>query len=175
MERRELKFRAWDKIENEMLHVSALYLEKGVSTFGIGFLDEHNDFHRIEDIVLEQFTGLHDSTKWEDLTEQERTEWTRNGNFPSQWAGREIYEGDILNEKHDKRAPGGGHICGTAGFHPENALLVEWSKEKAKFTVDCGARGLAKELSWKRQWGGLEVIGNIHQNPELFKGDTHGA
>lgn len=43
-----------------------------------------------------QFTGLRDSTKWEQLTEDERSEWTRKGNFPSEWNGKEIYEGDEL-------------------------------------------------------------------------------
>ena len=50
-------------------------------------------------VVVEQFTGIHDSTTWEELTEQERKDWTGKGNFPSEWKGREIYEGDIVN--HD--------------------------------------------------------------------------
>jgi len=49
-----------------------------------------------ENWIAMQFTGLHDSTKWEDLTEHEREQWTRQGNMPSRWKGKEIYEGDIF-------------------------------------------------------------------------------
>jgi len=42
------------------------------------------------------FTGLHDATTWDELTEDERAEWTRSGNMPSEWKGWPLYEGDIL-------------------------------------------------------------------------------
>jgi len=94
--------------------------------------------------ILEQFTGLHDKN------------------------GKGIYEGDILNEKHDKAYPGGGYICGTYSFHPENALLVEW--KDGSFVCDYGTKRLAKELSDTDATGPLEIIGNIHENPELLEG-----
>ena len=46
---------------------------------------------------FELSTGQYDSTKWEDLSENERAKWTLIGNMPSEWKGREIYEGDILH------------------------------------------------------------------------------
>ena len=75
--------------------------------------------------------------------------------------GVEIYEGDILNEKLDKRSPTGGHYCGTMDFHPENAKAVEWDIDMWKL----GCFHLDGEIKDK------EVIGNIHDNPELLKGN----
>ena len=50
---------------------------------------------RVKPETITQFTCLYDSTKWEDLTEEEREEWTRPGRLPSQWKGEMIFEGDI--------------------------------------------------------------------------------
>lgn len=43
-----------------------------------------------------QFIGLKDTTTWETLTEKEREQWIREGNMPSQWSGKEIYEADLV-------------------------------------------------------------------------------
>jgi hypothetical protein len=67
------------------------------------FSPYHNDssmsndrLERIE-IIREsaiQFTGIYDEVKWEDLTEEERDQWTLDGNMPSEWKGHKVYEGD---------------------------------------------------------------------------------
>ena len=56
------------------------------------------------------FTGVYDSTTWEDLTEKERSDWTLAGNMPSDWKGKEIYEGDVMDyppndDEDDPRCP----------------------------------------------------------------------
>jgi len=71
--------------------------------------------------------------------------------------GKEIYDGDIMNFKADKSSPSGGRYCGTVGFHPENAKVVEW--DEGRFIL--GSRDLLTELKM------YEVIGNKHSNPEL--------
>lgn len=76
---RPIEFRAWDKIEHEMVEVHQLLLTDNTTTLGRGIIDEHNDFHRMEDVELMQFTGIH-------------------GND-----GKKIFEGDIVNTTFGKR------------------------------------------------------------------------
>jgi len=42
------------------------------------------------------YTGLYDSTKWEELTEEEREKWILYGNTPSDYKGKKIYENDLI-------------------------------------------------------------------------------
>lgn len=44
-----------------------------------------------------QFTGLFDSTKFEELTDSEQKAWMLH-NKPSEWKGKRIFEGDVICE-----------------------------------------------------------------------------
>lgn len=66
---REIKFRAWDKDEKEMLPLGDMIENGGVSYF----IGENDLQPQYKSIVLMQFTGLKDKN------------------------GKEIYEGDIVN------------------------------------------------------------------------------
>ncbi len=70
---REIKFRIWDTENKEMLKVQELDFEP---TFYGGRIlirpDQYSDYFDAEDMILMQYTGLHDKN------------------------GKEIYEGDII-------------------------------------------------------------------------------
>lgn len=122
--------------------------------------------HEVDPETVGQWTGLHDSTKWEELTEKEREEFTRDGNFPSEWNGKKIFEGDVV-KTHYANAKKCDFIE-TVVFH------------NGRF---CAEGNLARNgKSWAMLWDGvhhlpqektvymdgIEVIGNIHDNPKLL-------
>lgn len=76
---REIKFRIWDIENKEMLKVQELDFEP---TFYGGRIairpDQYNDYFDTEDMILMQYTGLHDKNE------------------------KEIYEGDIVGDNKIK-------------------------------------------------------------------------
>jgi len=156
---REIKFRCWDKEEKQMYDVigmSRYYLDKSMQPSWIGKLhkemtptcqrgvseEEESNF------ILMQYTGLRDNTKWEDLTEEEQEIWLALGRTKEEWNGREIYEGDIVEQQSEwDRITVRGEVVFSRGM----------------FVVrDCDHREyLLNETA--------EVIGNIYENPALLK------
>jgi uncharacterized phage protein (TIGR01671 family) len=149
---RELKFRAWDKKQKKMLY--------GVSIGTIKVWDENaplisHEFSYSEDCIFEQYTGLKDKN------------------------GKEIYEGDIVNLEYYEKPFGkkrwnktyprkGGKDINVVGFEDGYFKFYEEDKD-----------GYGSELSFSDygEWEGkdgaykyvAEVIGNIHENPELLE------
>ena len=74
---REIKFRIWDIENKEMLKVQELDFEPTFYGRRIAIRpDQYNDYFDTEDMILMQYTGLHDKN------------------------GKEIYEGDIIRIKN---------------------------------------------------------------------------
>ena len=102
-----------------------------------------------QDFYLMQSTGLHDNTKFEDLSEEEQEEWLESGKTADEWHGREIFEGDILKSRD-----------GTDGLI--SRFIVKRDEFYTGFTpMNREGCGFNRAM--------CEVIGNVHQHPELLE------
>ena len=79
--------------------------------------------------------------------------------------GKEIFEGDIVKYKNTDGISSNGVILTITG-------KVVYNKKTASFAVDGSDKIGAKHFDYfpiKK----IEVIGNIHDNPELLKGESN--
>lgn len=134
---RELKFRAWDA-------ESECYIDEkdwaGITPEGqnIWIVEEEevSVLPILGEFIIEQYTGLKDKN------------------------GKEIYEGDIVEEKIDT---GDYDIDGTYRYK------VVWDDDMLCWSLDPNATSIHKDL-WECNQS-IKVIGNIHENPELLGGE----
>ena len=142
---REIKFRAFDKKENEMFY-SSMYQDKTSMAYGLSnFLRECGD---IEDTLM-QYTGLKDKN------------------------GVEIYEGDVVKWGHLPNRSECWHRVATVEMFPSlqfNILHYIDSKTLEKKKGDNHIFGFSNFI-YKDTHNSLEIIGNIYENPELLKGE----
>lgn len=123
---RELKIRAWHKPYKQMCNVSMLQFDyDGTICAAVIIEKPFNDqrLAKIDDLIIEQFTGLKDKN------------------------GTEIYEGDILIDDTGE---------------PIEYCVVRFSE--GGFIGECA--GVSEPLF---ELTSLEVVGNIHENPELLE------
>jgi uncharacterized phage protein (TIGR01671 family) len=126
---REIKFRAWDKAEQALKEVIELNFSQWWVTTGEGmwggernsFKNEETDRH-----ILMQYTGLKDKN------------------------GKEIYEGDIINDSFGDRKGRIRYNDHVAAFE-----ISEYDGIHMLSSHNCGRF--------------FEVIGNIYENPELLE------
>lgn len=102
-------------------------------------------FTKVDPETVCQFTGLYDSTKWQDLTESEREQWTRSGSMPSEWNGKRIFEGDKF-------------YLGD----PNILYVVDWHDSGFK-GKQIGSSSYVGLEYWRYK---IVIIGNIHDRKE---------
>ena len=142
--------------------------------------DQALEYYAISEETVGQFTGLYDSTKWEDLTDAEKADFYHQhyigqdgmsvrfqhiDDVKHLWEGKKIFEGDIVcyTVPDDSFAyglvkfceHGNGGIC-NVGFY------IDWFRRH-----DSG--WLRKDIGFWAKYREIKVIGNIHDNPELLE------
>lgn len=114
-----------------------------------------------------QFTGLHDNTKWGDLTEAEKESFLSDWNYKEDrknkiedWSGRKIWENDIVSCMK--------YIDGN---------FVKYCIEIGYVEMNHGAFGLHRIQNdayyrpfkdWLEDYN-YRVIGNVFDNPKMLK------
>jgi len=155
---REILFRVWNGANYEY--------DVMVGKFGAFYVNPMNGGLDVDDsaslspfntkfsdnVVIEQFTGIHDATKWEDLTDAERDEWIKAGHTKEGWKGRRIFEGDIVHiDNYDE------------GWDS----VVEFNG--GAFAVDVEGRDYDYTAIGWTEYQSI-IIGNIHdKHPELVE------
>lgn len=196
---REIKFRGIPNLDEDRLEELKVYIKDvfdGKFVYGnlvqdnyiVGDVmdvdDEYITFEYWIPVVPEtvgQFTGLYDSTKWEELSDEEKQEfYVKNRSndgvtityqtreqVKHLWLGREIYEGDLLDldgmeeefEYIKVEFEEGRFVAnwyGDVGYSTENGFN------------ECGGPIDICDTEDLREYN-RKVIGNLHVNPELLE------
>lgn len=139
---RELKFRAWDKKRKRMFAVTTLNASGAVSVF---IDDDGLYLLPAEQIELMQYTGFKDKN------------------------GKEICEGDIIVDFDEFISVVDGNCavisektCREKYFDEDDYSLERRTRPLIRVVNDYGYYPEKKETQ-------VEVIGNIHENPELLE------
>jgi len=159
---RDIKFRAWIPQYKKMFQVGNLVIPKGLNEMGDQELCVSESYsitkpHHYIQPVLMQYTGLKDSTKWEQLTIAKQKKWIDSGRTQEEWEGVEIYEGDILKfcYYYDR---------GQWGENKSFTKVIKWDDLYCGFRPMCGTG----EYEMPRRY--YEVIGNIYEHGDLLEG-----
>ncbi|MBV4415123.1 YopX family protein [Clostridium tyrobutyricum] len=149
---REIKFRAWDKIGKRMGEVNYIrYSNVQYNQVSARFkqnektVDEwfnYGDKDGCDNIILMQYTGLKDRK------------------------GKDIFEGDLCKEfDRDGKETGCLLEILWSGYYKFDAKVIKGGTLSKGLSFPLWHWDKRKENGYRK----LEVIGNIHENPELLK------
>jgi len=162
---REIKFRAWDEINKTMIYPDFPENLRGLTSADI--------LKRWSPEWIMQYTGLKDSTKWEELTKEEQQAWLDSGKTEKEWSGKEIYSGDIVKAYHYEFKEKNIGIVIYKDFCYQLKQLKQSKQALEHGYIDCirywsdGSHDWYSMEQYEKE--DLEVIGNIHENPELLE------
>ena len=143
--KRDVKFRFWD--EDLKTYKYDYYL---IDTIG-DLHDEYGGSDRSE-VIIEQYTGLEDKN------------------------GKEIYEGDIVRLDYEEtKIRNKPDVCeGVFTEYQERhegIFEITFNKNWAAFVLIIPDTNIVEESLGDAKYS-VEVIGNIHENPELLEKDS---
>jgi hypothetical protein len=139
---REIKFRAWNEETKEMINLDTAAEGELPYTGEWPINAIFRDLPKHWSYVFIQYTGLHDKN------------------------GKEIYEGDILGSRD------GLPIAGAVEWRGCGFVLVSWRETSREYGITADGELLyAKNEFVDDLWAysGVEVMGNIYENPELLE------
>lgn len=173
---REIKFRIWDVENKEMLKVQELDFEP---TFYGGRIairpDQYNDYFDTEDMILMQYTGLHDKNGKEiyegDILKvpvrrcgNSYGNWWQDRNDNHGWTGDFVYKKIEFKNGYDNLSEIiGGFVFKYLPITKKQikAIAQPRGKERTEQNVD----------TYNFKIEEVQVIGNIYDNPELLEGE----
>ena len=158
------KFRCFDKDAKTMHEVVSIdFRDWRVYYEAYGLRNYWN-----KNVVLMQSTGLHDNTKFEDLSEEEQKEWLESGKTADEWHGREIFEGDLIHytyEGFDWYVPVVYREGRFEVYHGTLSTIPASKIPSGKYATNIG-----NSISMYRvEFTDMYVAGNIYENPELLE------
>ncbi|MBA7573344.1 hypothetical protein ES708_15140 [subsurface metagenome] len=159
---RETKFRGKKLGTGEWVYGDLQYVPKertASKAAAVAYISNLNENNIIQTFVVDpktvgQFTGLKDSTKWEQLKPEEQKAWLDSGKTKKQWNGKEKWEADLV------KLDGKGPIC-----------EIQWQQKYARWI--CYWDDLENGPSYTFLLPDKDkVIGNVHDNPELIRNEN---
>lgn len=154
----------------------------------IMLVNRNAESHEVDPSTICQYTGLHDCTKWEQLSKMEQdkflSEWNIKENRKNQkedWNGKKIWENDIIRLHQ--------FLFDGSEYEKEILISIEYITEMMCFGANLiEAKEIKRYMGYKDEdtekvvipfndFYGLhdesfEVIGNIFDNPSLLEGGT---
>ena len=131
--------------------------------------------YRCDSGTLCQYTGLHDKTKWEELTKAEKESFLSGWNYKKgrkkveDWEGKRIWENDILRGyQYPYRSDGNDNYFAEVTWFENCPAFGIYTFKNPKSNV-CGISEGNTEFmeNWNSEdW---EVIGNIFDNADLLE------
>ena len=158
------KFRCFDKDTKTMHEVVAIdFKDWRVYYEAYGLRSYWN-----KNVALMQSTGLHDNTKFEDLSEEEQKEWLESGKTADEWHGREIFEGDLIHYTYrgfDWYVPVVYREGRFEVYHGTLSTIPASEIPSGKYATNIGN----SIRMYRVEFTDMYVAGNIYENPELLE------
>ena len=135
---RTIKYRFYDKTIQKMYYPNSLQLPVFIKALTS---DKYKDT-----LVSMQATGIYDSTKFKNLSQEQKEKWLKN-NKQEDWKGFEIYEGDITALRYDKTRTEYGVVSYYMGGYQKGGTALS-SYQKLTTVVGNLYEGYPKEAQY---------------------------